>query len=135
VYRIRRLSHAYDALVAAADKICLPGDEPYTPRPTDLLWGALTPEGELAGYGALTPDGYLVRAGVLPKHRGHGLQRRLIQARVTAARRLRIPLLWTYTIPGNPASINNLIRCGFRAYDPEWAWVGDDVIYWWRWIS
>lgn len=64
------------------------------------------------------PDGgYLCRAGVLPSHRGQGLQRRLIQVRERKARKLGMKVLVTDTFD-NPPSSNNLIRAGFRLHEP-----------------
>lgn len=73
--------------------------------------------------------GYLARAGVLPKARGRGLQKRLIQVREREARRKRWTVLFSDTYPGNPHSLNNLFACGFRAFTPTEPWCGGDWIY------
>jgi GNAT superfamily N-acetyltransferase len=75
---------------------------------------------------------FLSRAGVVENARGKGLHRRLIQVRVRWAWLHGLNTLITYTLINNQASSNNLIRTGFRLYDPEWAWVGRWVLYWIR---
>lgn len=72
---------------------------------------------------------YLVRAGVIPKARGLGLQARMIRVRERHARRLGMRWAITYTYC-NPASANSLIRCGYRIYEPSAPWGGDGSIYW-----
>lgn len=75
---------------------------------------------------------YMTMAGVLPEARGHHLQRRLIRARVQAARREGLDWIITYTLLKNYPSMCNLLACGFEFYEPEDAWVGDDVHYYRR---
>lgn len=74
--------------------------------------------------------GYLCRAGVLPAFRGQGLQRRLIDTRIRKARSLGFTSITTDTVTTNPASNNNLIASGFRMFNPESPWVGDEACYW-----
>lgn len=94
------------------------------------------PTGHVVGFACLRVVAtenvvYLSRAGVTPKHRGKGLQRRLIQARMVYARRKGWGAI-TYTIRANPKSVNNLIACGFRYYEPQHAWAGREMLYWYR---
>lgn len=70
---------------------------------------------------------FLSRACVDPAYRGQGIQKRLIRARVRRARKLGCPRVVTYTHPGNVASINSLIACGFRAAAQ---WHGDAWSHW-----
>lgn len=73
--------------------------------------------GEIVGFAALKINrrkGELIRAGVHPKHRGRGLQSRLIQARLKRAAEVGLREVHTYTVTDNPASSNNLIEAGFR---------------------
>jgi GNAT superfamily N-acetyltransferase len=73
--------------------------------------------------------GYLSRVGVLPSHRGHGLQKRLMQACERKARQLGWARIISSTY-NNPNSANNFIRCGYRCYQPEWCWGADGTVYW-----
>lgn len=78
--------------------------------------------------------GYLNRSGVLPAHRGHGLQKRLIKARVTFARKHGWEVLVTDTTD-NPASANSLIACGFQTFTPKNLWAFTYSIYWRKKLS
>lgn len=73
--------------------------------------------------------GYLVRAGVLPRARGQGLQRRLVRAREHFAKQQGWRWLVTATL-GNPASANTLIASGFRLYEPTTPWLAEGALYW-----
>ena len=91
---------------------------------------------QIAGYAGarLLGDGcyFLSRAGVAKPYRGHGLQRRLIRARVRRGRQLSAWLIVTYTLPFNAASSNSLIAAGFRTYIPAVAYAGANVVYWYH---
>lgn len=60
----------------------------------------------------------LERGGVLEAFRGHDLQTGLIEARLEFARALGLKEAVTHTLSDNAASINSLIKCGFRRYIP-----------------
>jgi GNAT superfamily N-acetyltransferase len=72
---------------------------------------------------------YLSRSCVETDHRGHGLQRKLIMARVARAKELK-GVACTSDTYENPPSTNNLIACGFRAYRPSSPWRGEGTSYW-----
>lgn len=78
--------------------------------------------------------GYLVRAGVLPRAQGLGLQKRLIRVRMSKARRLGWVYLVTDTWPDNYPSANSLISCGFRLYSPpkKERWAAHKGSLYWR---
>lgn len=73
--------------------------------------------------------GYLCRSGVLPSHRGKGLQKRLLRVRERKARQLGWNWLVSDTFD-NPASSNSLIACGFRIFKPTAPWSFNGAIYW-----
>ncbi|MGX9389635.1 GNAT family N-acetyltransferase [Nitrobacteraceae bacterium UC4449_H16] len=76
--------------------------------------------------------GYMKRAGVLPEHRGYGLQRRLIRVRLAKAKRLGWKTVITDTT-NNVSSANSLIKAGFKLFTPKpWAW--STSLYWYRYI-
>jgi GNAT superfamily N-acetyltransferase len=113
------------------DRATLP-EAPPTPE-TDW-WGAWCGH-ELVGYaGGRFIEGvyYLTRAGVAYGFRGRGIQKRLIRVRLRHAETLGAEWCVTYTVVGNPASVNSLIACGFRSYNPQAPWVGEGVNYWRR---
>lgn len=72
---------------------------------------------------------YLARAGVRLSHRGAGLQRRFVRVREALCRRLGFEQIVTDTTD-NPASANNLIRCGYLTYRPQSPWGFSNTIYW-----
>ena len=119
------------------DLACFPGDP--KPRWTLNNWWVLWADGVEAGYGAMrfveAYDGaaaYMTRVGILPRFRGRGLQKWLVRARVRYAKSVGVARVVTYTICENHPSSNNLIKCGFRVYQPKIQWAGRNVIYWER---
>lgn len=93
--------------------------------------------GEIAGFCGIRElydeprVAYLARSGVLAKHQGNGLQRRMIHARLRWARRRGIYCVVTDTTE-NPVSANNLIDCGFKMFTPYNPWALPNSIYWKR---
>ena len=73
--------------------------------------------------------GYLIRSGVLPAHRGQGLQVRLLRTREAKARRLGWSALVSDTTNNVPSS-NSLIRSGFLLFTPEHPWSFENSLYW-----
>lgn len=99
-------------------------------------WGAFEKSsGQLVGVAGMLQSAieddtfYLNRSRVSPEHRGYGLQRRLIKARVDRARELGGEYATSDTYM-NPPSTNNLIACGFKAYQPKDPWRGEGTVYW-----
>jgi GNAT superfamily N-acetyltransferase len=120
-------------LIAKMDKECFPGDEPY--RFSVAKWWVVSYKGEPVAYGGARywpPDNavFLCRAGTLPKGRGMGLQRLLINKRVRWARRIKASCAYTYTAPYNAKSSRNLCRCGFLPWSPGTPWAGEYFCYW-----
>ena len=70
-----------------------------------------------------------VRAWVYEPYRGQGYQRKMIAARIRAAKADKCYSVVTYTVTDNPVSANNLIKRGFKIYEPQYKWVGKNVIY------
>ena len=115
-------------------KKILPEDTPYK---TDRghWWIAYAEDGKPVGFAGIvrstrwTDTGYLCRAGVMDGFTGHGLQKRLIDARLRQARKLG----WNWCITDttdNPASSNSLIACGFKMYTPSNPWSFKNACYW-----
>lgn len=106
-------------------------DEPEWDR--CAWWAAGDPVVGFAGARLVAGDKqtcFLERAGVHPIAQGKGLQRRLIRARLTWAKRQGCSCAITYCTADNVWSANNLWASGFRMYHPEWAWVGrQDILY------
>lgn len=83
-----------------------------------------TREDKLVGFcSAIFYEGrgcvFLSRAAVMKSEWGVGLQRRMIRTRVVWARRLvGCDRVVTYCSPRNYPSMVNLLRCGFKFYEP-----------------
>jgi GNAT superfamily N-acetyltransferase len=112
----------------------LPEDTPYK---TDRghWWIAYAECGKPVAFAGIvrstrwTDTGYLCRAGVMDGFTGHGIQKRLIKARLMQAKKLG----WNWCITDttdNPASSNSLIACGFKIYTPGSPWSFRNAIYW-----
>lgn len=101
------------------------------------FWWLAYLDKEPVAFAGMTPArkepnvGYFKRAGVHPKHRGKGLQVRLMRVREQKARKLG----WTHLVSectNTPYSANNFIKAGFEIYQPANPWAFDNSIYWWK---
>jgi hypothetical protein len=73
--------------------------------------------------------GYICRVGVLIRHRGNGLQLRLIRTMESCARRNG----WNCMVSDsteNLVSANNFIRAGYLLYQPQFPWAYPNTLYW-----
>ena len=129
---IRNSSHV--SVIKHLQKEILPSDNLYKPD-HGHWWVAYTEAEKPVAFGGLvrsmvwTDTGYLCRSGVLDEYTGHGLQKRLIQARIKQAQKLG----WNWVITDttdNPASANSLINSGFKIYTPGNPWSFRNAIYW-----
>ncbi len=73
--------------------------------------------------------GYFCRVGVLSKHRGEGLQLRLMRA-LEARARLNGWCSVISDTTDNVSSANNFIRAGYRLYQPQIPWAWPNTLYW-----
>lgn len=136
-YSVREVDGAEECeVILSLAKIILPCDDP--PNPVNGYWW-LAYYGDVAvgfaglDYAKTDSDAmFLCLAGVVPEHRGHGLQRALIKARVNKTRRLGKRRAISYTMLNNVGSSNNLIAVGFRMYEPPFKFHGGGVCYWKR---
>jgi GNAT superfamily N-acetyltransferase len=76
-------------------------------------------------------SGYFSRVGVLQRHRGRGLQLRLMRAIEALGRRMRWDGIVSDTTD-NLVSANNFIKAGYRLYEPEVPWAWSHTLYWRR---
>ena len=120
--------------LSGLQKKCLPSDAPFdtTQGYWWIVYDSLNIPCAFAGLVSSVrwlDTGYLCRAGVLPSHRGQGVQKRLIRARVRQARALGWNWLITDTYE-NPASSNSLIATGFKLFEPSKPWGAKGTLYW-----
>jgi GNAT superfamily N-acetyltransferase len=96
-----------------------------------IVYNKQTPVAFAGMYSSKTEryGSYLIRSGVMPKHRGQGLQRQLIQCREEKAKKIGYNALVTDTT-GNIYSSNNLIAEGFRLFKPHKPWAFPETLYW-----
>jgi len=131
--RVLRASAKHAETLRALHTLTFPHDdhEDYSAGAWWIVWDHGEPVAFAGCRPAVTEDEtvYLSRCGVLPSHRGRAIQRRLLQRRLTYARSLcaRACISTTYL---NTPSANNLIRAGFRLYDPEAPWGSFGTCYW-----
>ena len=121
-------------VVSRLDAVCFPGDEPVFTGGDRVWWWAEREDGCHVAYAGVSPLrdqglAYFCRAGVVPQYRGHGLQRRLLRARIAWCRKNKLEPITDCTAD-NVASINNLVAVGFKAYLPEYRWALPNSIYW-----
>jgi predicted acetyltransferase len=134
MYRITREDVA--VAVPVLDELCFPADERVVIG--DAYWWVVWHGQDPVGFAGLRVCqaeynrglAFLCRAGVVPTHRGAGLQKRLIRVREREARRLGVRQLVTYCVAENLASANSLLACGFKLYRPEHRWGGAAAMYW-----
>lgn len=117
-YRVRQMRPSEkDETHLLMDELGFAGDWFPVHRTFVALW-----DGEVVGFGVIERrgrTGTLTMAGVRRDHRGRGLQRRLIRARLRWARQKGLTRVTTYVHRGNWRSMNNLIRCGFLVRRPN----------------
>ena len=121
-------------LLTLLQKTCLPADKIY-PITQGHWYVAYAQDGEAVGFAGVVPSTrwsdtmYLCRAGVVLAHRGRGLQKRLIKARIRKAKALGMNWVITDTNE-NPASANSLIAMGFKMFEPSKPWGFKTALYW-----
>ena len=95
-------------------------------------WWVSVIDSEIVAYcGCIYADGICImnRAWVHKDYRGKGMQRKMIIKRIEAAK-MQCNTIITYTTADNIHSSNNLIKCGFKLYNPEYAYGGRNMLYW-----
>ncbi|ULK99325.1 GNAT family N-acetyltransferase [Bradyrhizobium sp. I71] len=73
--------------------------------------------------------GYFSRVGVLQRHWGRGLQRRLMRVVEAKGRRVGWNSIVSDTTD-NAVSANNFIQAGYRLFEPEAPWAWAHTLYW-----
>ena len=81
----------------------------------------------------VTNGGYFSRVGVLQRHWGRGLQRRLMRVVEASGRRVGWDSIVSDTTD-NAVSANNFIQAGYRLFEPETPWAWAHTLYWRKWL-
>lgn len=136
--RILRARAQHAETLRALHTLTFPNDdhEDYLVGAWWIVWDNGEPVAFAGCRPSVTEDEviYLSRCGVLASHRGRAIQRRLLQRRLDYARSLCAVACISTTYLNTP-SANNLIRAGFRLYDPEAPWGSVGTCYWRKEIS
>jgi ribosomal protein S18 acetylase RimI-like enzyme len=119
----RAASHRDEEQISRMDAICFPLDTPAVISGARWLIGW---DGDRAAaycaWKIVDHDGIAVgfhyRGGVLPDHRGRGLQRQMVRLREAEMREQGLKTAVTYTDADGAASMRNLIAEGYRPYVP-----------------
>jgi ribosomal protein S18 acetylase RimI-like enzyme len=124
--RIKRATAAHIERIKKLDKEFLGRDDVSD---NEMFWVGTNVNDDVVCYAGMAQSWsdsramYLSSAAVLPKYRSQGLHTRLIRARLKFAKKLGYERVITYALSGNFASLNNLIKLGFRLYRPK-TWGG-----------
>ena len=134
MYRIRKTNDIFECRYL--HEKTLPEDEQYD-HEGNVYWLIQHVEsGEYVGFAIGTDIGdglfFLSRSGVLKSHRGQGLHKRLIRVREQYAKRNGFSHVITYTSHTNPQSFSHLIKLKYEIYEPDYAWVGYNGIFYFR---
>ncbi|MBR0846627.1 GNAT family N-acetyltransferase [Bradyrhizobium diazoefficiens] len=98
-------------------------------------WWLAYHDGEAVAFAGVVPSrharssGYFSRVGVLRRHRGQGLQLKLMRAIEARGRREGWHSIVSDTTD-NPVSANNFIKAGYRLFQPNVPWAWPNSLYW-----
>ena len=98
-------------------------------------WWVMVDNDTIIAYcGSLYADGVclFVRAWVHRPFRGKGLQRKMIKLRLKAGKSLACYRAITYVYTDGTTSMNNLINTGFRLYNPQYKYAGNEFLYFYK---
>lgn len=135
-YRVARVDGIEEhETIGALAKLCAAGDETFAPKTEAGDWWLVYADDVAVGFAGIRdattePEAsFLCLAGVVPEHRGRGLQRRLIHARVQRARQLGKRAALSWVADWNVRSANNLVAAGFRLYWPAQRFGDKETVY------
>jgi GNAT superfamily N-acetyltransferase len=76
--------------------------------------------------------GFLSRCCVLPKYRSKGLQKKLIDKRISLAKKEKLEYIMTYTAISSVHSSNALISKKFKMWNPPRRFIGTNGFIYWK---
>ena len=130
---IRRAGPDDIEAIEAMDRVCFPFDRPYMFSWDKNVSWIVEEGGEYVAYLSAHPlrNGvwFFSRVGVMPSHRGQGLQRKLMTAMERHGRREGWREIVTYCVGRNGHSIANILEAGYRTYEPRKSYVGWQCVH------
>ena len=130
---IRRATSDDIEAIEAADRVCFPLDKAYFFAWVKNVSWVAHDNGEMVGYISAHPlrrgVWFFSRVGVMPSHRGRGLQRKLMSVLEKHGRANGWKFIVTYTVGINGWSTRNILASGYRTYEPRKSYVGWDVVH------
>jgi RimJ/RimL family protein N-acetyltransferase len=122
IRKLPKLTELWEGHLDSLDREAFPTIPPY-PKEGAIWWVVGDDAGVLVGFAGLKvlkgSLGFLCRVAMKKSHRGLGLQKRLIRARIKEAKKQGCTHVITYVHPDNLASANSLISCGMKLYTPQ----------------
>lgn len=130
---IRRATPDDIEAIEAMDRVCFPHDTPYMFAWNKNVSWVVQDGGEIVAYLSAHPlkrgSWFFSRVGVMPSHRGHGLQRKLMSVMERHGRGAGWRQIVTYTAGHNGHSTRNILAAGYRTYEPRKSYVGWECVH------
>jgi len=130
---IRRATQDDIESIEQMDRVCFPFDKEYMfSWEKNVSWVSID-KSELVGYLSVHPlrrgVWFFSRVGVMPSHRGQGLQRKLMATMERHGRAAGWRSIVTYTAGHNGYSTHNILSAGYRTYEPRKSYVGWECVH------
>ena len=138
MYRVRAVNPDDEDVcdtIVDLHKLCFGKSAPIEDPAKRGAWWVLYRGTEPVGFCGLLntayyrKTGYLARVAILDKHRGRGLNRRLLKACERYARSVGWKAIVSDTTDNNP-SANGFIREGYKLFTPTYPWSFKGALYW-----
>jgi len=135
-FKIKRATSSPDLSdIVDLEQECFPLDEHISVKEPGTVWWLIRDEHKkpvaYCGVKYMKVDNafYFHRAGVTPSARRKGLHKRMIRTRIAYVKKEKANGAMTYTSHTNITSANNLIKCGFILWSPEfWGYSSKPMI-------
>ena len=138
---IRRAGPDDIEAIEQMDRVCFPFDKAYGfTWDKNVSWIAIGERGDdynredipvayLSAHPLRNGVWFFSRVGVMPSHRGQGLQRKLMTAMERHGRKEGWREIVTYCVGRNAHSIANILEAGYRTYEPRKSYVGWQCVH------
>lgn len=130
---IRRAGPDDIEAIEQMDRVCFPFDKQYMfaweKNATWIAHDKTEPVAYLSAHPLRHGVWFFSRVGVMPSHRGQGLQRKLMAVMEKHGRREGWHGIVTYCVGRNGHSIANILEAGYRTWAPRRSYVGFQVVH------